>query len=383
MTRTQRPAALSLCVLATLATLHAPDSLAGTPTIRNVVDSTAPFTILTRPSINDSGTVAFAGAVPQPGDPQQPFRSFIYTVQNGNLTGHDITEAAPGSVQRVSINHFGSPFFLAGSSFYRLNSDDTVTRLNPAERFSGVTNFSAPLDSKAWAPVFSAVPAGGTLVGVFNGPDPVANRLDNPALHGPVTLFGTGPSGQARFLGRGSGGPGTLAIWEGPDPDDDLKLNLSNFSQVTRYSENRLGQVLFTGTPVGGAFGLFSGPDPVADRVADTTTAIWPAAFFLNDNGRMVILGQEGEGGRAALYSGTDPTIDRLLGLGDPLFGSTLESFGFNLADQEAFNNRNELAFGYTLANGDSGIAVLTVPEPGLAGATLFVALPLLLRRRP
>ena len=159
-------------------------------------------------------------------------------------------------------------------------------------------------------------------------------------------------------------------------------LDLSIFSNVEQYTENTRGDVLFTGTH-NGVYGLFNGPDPVADRVADTTTDLWPVRAFLNDNGQMVILGQPGQNGTAALYSGTNPASDRLLGVGDPLFGSTLQSFGFNLADQEAFNNRGELAFGYTLASGVSGVAVLTAPEPAALGLVAGGGLVLRRRREP
>ena len=54
---------------------------------------------------------------------------------------------------------------------------------------------------------------------------------------------------------------------------------------------------------------------------------------------------------------------DRVILEGDPLFGSTLSDIQFF---RNGFNNRGQIAFRYSLANGLAGIAVATaVPQLG------------------
>ncbi|MBA3484792.1 MAG: hypothetical protein H0T51_23575 [Pirellulales bacterium] len=68
-----------------------------------------------------------------------------------------------------------------------------------------------------------------------------------------------------------------------------------------------------------------------------------------------------------------------VIGHRDPLFGSTVENLGF----YRGFNNRGDVAFNYSLANGVHGIAVARViPEPASVALAPF-ALAAFARRRP
>jgi hypothetical protein len=376
VTHTHRRAAAFWTI--SVVALVAPAAPAQTPTVRNVADSTQPFFIFTRPAINDAGTVAFLASTGVPGDPNQPARAYVYRADaSGALTPVEVPVADVQSGQRIALDNSGTTTW-GGRTLMRVAPNGTVTRLaDTSGPFAGFGDFAAPR-ARAGPIVFEAALDGVLGHGVFNGPDPVANRLDNPATQTQVSLVGLGRSDAPRFLARQPGGGG-FGVYDGPDLATDRTLDLSRFSIVEQYTENDRGDILFMGSLSNGVNGLYNGPDPVANRITDTTGALWAARAFLNDNGQFIIFGQEGQGGRAALYSGTNPATDRILGLGDPLFGSTLQSIGFNLADQEAFNNRGELAFGYTLANGVTGVAVLTVPEPAALG---LLPAGLLLRRR-
>jgi hypothetical protein len=378
MSRTALSASLPLLVVSLLA----PRLCLAQPQVRNVVDNTAPFRIMTRPSINDNGTVAFLAATGQVGPPPSTVRAFVYRAKSdGTLCSVEIRVADATTPLRVAVDNTGTATFL-GSALLRVAPDGTISRLaDKAGPFSGFGSFASPPAGSAAPVVFSALLDNTFSSGIYNGPDPVANRLDNPSLQPSAELLGMGPDGSPRFRAAKPTGGDRNQIYKGPNPQTDLVLDLSNFSDISQYTENARGDVLFAASH-NGIFGLYNGPDPLANRVADTTTTLWGMSGFLNDNGQMVIFGQAGAGAIPALYAGTNPATDRILGVGDPLFGSTLQSIGFDLADQEAFNNRGELAFGYTLADGHTGIAVVTVPEPATLAALSLCALPIIGARR-
>jgi hypothetical protein len=132
-------------------------------------------------------------------------------------------------------------------------------------------------------------------------------------------------------------------------------------------------------TPGAFATVILTGPDPVADRFVDTKGPY--ANFFevlLNERGTIVFTASI-DGARTGIFTGPDLVSDKVIAIGDPLFGSTLG--GFSLVEG-GLNDGDQLTFVYFLNNGEQGIAVTTVPEPGvlLAGGLLITCIAL--RRR-
>ncbi|MCA9237510.1 MAG: PEP-CTERM sorting domain-containing protein, partial [Planctomycetales bacterium] len=81
---------------------------------------------------------------------------------------------------------------------------------------------------------------------------------------------------------------------------------------------------------------------------------------------------------------------DDILGLltvareGDPFLGSTITGLKFKngRADEyNGFNNLGQIAYWFQLANGNSGIALFTIPEPTTTALLALGGLTLLLRR--
>ena len=60
-------------------------------------------------------------------------------------------------------------------------------------------------------------------------------------------------------------------------------------------------------------------------------------------------------GDLVGIFTGGDPVADRVIAVDDPLDGSTVDSFG-PLAFDSALNNRGQLAFIVTLKDGRTGI---------------------------
>ena len=80
------------------------------------------------------------------------------------------------------------------------------------------------------------------------------------------------------------------------------------------------------------------------------------------------------------IFTGPDPIADKVIVHGDPLFGSTL--MGPDML-WGALNDHGDIAFRYRLTDGRTGIALARlVPEPTGLAALLAAAAPTLLRRR-
>ena len=160
--------------------------------------------------------------------------------------------------------------------------------------------------------------------GIFlgNGVDPLlqlARRLD-PTPDGNRRFPGTRPDGNGTFFGLGF-----------------------NFSEI---AVNDRGQIAFYAR-------LINTDNGAADDAG---------IFFFDDSLGLVNVIREGD-------AFLDSTILRL-------------NFGEQIREDEysGFNDLGEVAFAYTLVNGDSGIAIWTVPEPA-TGVLLLPGLMLFTRR--
>jgi hypothetical protein len=116
---------------------------------------------------------------------------------------------------------------------------------------------------------------------------------------------------------------------------------------------------------------VFVGDDPATDTIADTSGPYSSFSQPSIDNTGKVTFYAERDGANAGIFTGPDPVTDRVIGGGDPLFGST---------------DAGDVAFSYRLANARYGIGIAAVPEPSHASGSLVAAALLLgmraLRRR-
>ena len=84
-------------------------------------------------------------------------------------------------------------------------------------------------------------------------------------------------------------------------------------------------------------------------------------AVSLNNHGHIAFYGSLAFGG-AGIFTGPDPVLDKVIAVGDPLDGSTVAQLGFG---REGLNDRGQIAFWALLANGEQGVFVTNaVPEP-------------------
>ena len=72
------------------------------------------------------------------------------------------------------------------------------------------------------------------------------------------------------------------------------------------------------------------------------------------------------------IFTGPDKVADKVIGTGDPLFGSVVSAIAESQVAGRFLNDNGQVAFSYKLSNGLSGIAVATpvasgTPPPSLA----------------
>lgn len=234
--------------------------------------------------------------------------------------------------------------------------------------------------------------------GHFTGPNPGTDTLvDNS---GPFESFLSQPvmndGGEFAFVAKLDDvegedeevTTGATGVFAGPDPEADLIADTSGtFQRFTSLSPsiNSSGEVVFRGETVS-AQGIYRGPDPELDQIADSAGdyGVFGEAA-INDAGTVVFQADLDSGG-TGIFTGPDPMTDAVIRTGDTLFGAAVTDLLF--WGHGALNNQGEIAFVYELETGAMGVAV--APEPGAAAlsVTLVAALgacaaPRLRRRSP
>ena len=323
---------------------------AGGP-LTTVADTAGPFAdFSTLVSVNASGTVAFAA---------RP--------RAGGSGGAGVFTGAGGPVATVADD---SGRF-ADFSF-------VPPLLNvPAINDAGVVVFGASLR------------AGGH--GIFSGgaaaPGTFADTAGPFADFGPGGVSFTVPSinnaGTAAFVARlGTGAAGVFTAPAAGGPFATVVDSTGPFDQfVSGVDINDAGTVAFNayrdGSTGGGIYAAAAGGPvtTIADFTGDFGSFGAPAVNAAGDVAFLATL----DAGGVGIFTGDDPVADKVIAAGDALFGSTVTDLRFS----RALNDGGQIAFRYDLANGATGVAIATiVPEPAGVAVLLPVATTLRRRRR-
>ena len=127
---------------------------------------------------------------------------------------------------------------------------------------------------------------------------------------------------------------------------------------------NDSGAVAFAGRYLStlGVFVANGGKVATAVDIGNQASAtLTPGGFTMNNKGQVAYLAQFGVSPRVqGIFTGKDPVADRVIGSGDPLFGSTVMSIGTIGQAGKFLNDNGQVAFSFTLTNGLRGIAVAT-----------------------
>ncbi len=310
--------------------------------ITTIADNTGIYNRFGGPDINNSGVVSFSSMLDSGG-------SGVYT-KNGGL----VTTIATGgggsqfiSVGGASINESGTIAF--GGSKSRLNSGLYTSNGGPITTIlDGLNGESAFFEG------FAGINDSGTVGFMM--------REYEIGVGGPWIIY------------TGDGGPLTRVA----DSNDYGNMRLGE-------SINNSGTVIFSGyeqaTSKSGIFTSNGGPITPLELGTGLTWNGDGDAMAINNHGDVAFIGQNREGNSLprGIYTGPDPVADRVIREGDPLFGSTVTLLFY---ERLVLNDRGSIAFHYQLANGVRGLAVASVPEPACATLIAIAAAVLWQRRR-
>jgi hypothetical protein len=362
-------------------------------TFTKVAESTDSFFPLSAPVLNNNGTVAFVAALEY--FSHQDFLSVthqgLFTITDGTLTQIADTYSSFHTFETFAINDSGTVAFGAESD-ERIqgiftSSGGVITPIISAnEPFSSELN---GLDlNESGTIVFyrdsgfyfsSGIPAGiytslnGTLsplltvfeFGPFFGipPYPTINDSGTVAFQAVDSIYTT------------NGGTAISVI------DPTSFISLDSFVSI-----NNSGTVVFAGdftTEAGNVYtargGVFTARDGSLTTIATTDTFLDFYSVAINDRGTVVFSAEIGGGigGGIGLFTGSDPITDKVIAVGDEFFGSTISYLSFY---REGLNNSDQIAFYAQLANGTSGIYLAErrsepqpVPEPSSVLSILSV----------
>jgi hypothetical protein len=286
-------------------------------------------TIRGDPHISDNGTVCFAATLPPP--------AYYATVAG---SGGALTTIADST-----------------GPLYTTWADDSINA-------AGVVAFSADVRGGVRS-IFAG--SGGPLTPVFI-PDSASSAVF-PSINdaGSIAFVNRTPSQQ--ILYRSDNGVLTTIY----------SHSAGGIYSITPPSMNNQGQVAFSEVlSVSGTTAIYLGAGGPVSTVVDGSGPYSTFGIFkLNDLGQIAFVAAL-DSGIVGIFTGSDPVRDKVIAIGDPLDGTTVIALMFG----DGFNNRGQVAFQAWLADG-RGIEVRADPVPEPATLALFgiVILSLAVRR--
>jgi hypothetical protein len=334
---------------------------------RNIADSNGAFRFLSPTSINNGGTVAFLALLHAGGEG-------IFTGSGGSTITIASDSGPTLPFGNPSINDSGTVVFNSHSGILIGSGGSTTTIADTSGQFAG---FRDPSINDSGTVAFAAffdvggsgifTGSGGSITTIVDSSGEYESFTGSPSINAGGTIVFTArldDGGQGIFT-EGGGGP-TVTI-------ADIDGGFSGFGLDP--SINNGGTVAFTAGLSAGAGGIFTGSGGPTTTVADTSG---PFKYFsepwINDSGMVAFAAGLDDDVTSGIFTGDDPVTDKVIQTGDMLFGRKVFSLGFG----RGLNDRGDIAFLYVLTDGVRGIAVASlVPEPSafaiaMAASSLF-----------
>ena len=335
--------------------------------ISKIADTSGPFVNFGEPSINALGHVVFTATL------NNGTTGLYLATGNGLATLVDSTGALNHIDIRPDINNDDTVAFAAtldggGDGIFTIApGGPLLTIASEFNQFSPLTQLTIPAINNAGTVVFTAH-FDSDNQGVFIGGNvPITPVYDRS---GPFSDFGgetqINDVGQVVFNAQLDGGATGIFLGVG-GPTATIVDDQGNFRFFDSAAMDNLGNVAFRGvTRTDVQSGIFSGDG------AALTTLVNPAGPFdgvnpayLNDHGTYAFLGVVGPS-EFGIFTGPNPVADAVLLTGTPFDGATLNSIAFGFS-RRALNDAGQIVFKGILSDGRVGIYVATpiaVPEP-------------------
>ena len=287
-----------------------------------VPDGNDQFAAFGTPSINDAGVVAFIGV-----DDSSAFGA--YSGSGGALNTIVASNGLATPFDRPAINnsnavaYVAEDFSIGGAGIFVRDGGSTTTVANASGKFR---YFTRPQ---------------------INNAGDVAFTADHDAINTTGVYF------------RSKGGP-LVTIVEG----------FSAFTVSAYPSINDAGTVAFVRASQQHGVGVFTWNQGNLENVVDTLGPYYRFgdAVDINNEGTLVFQAYL-DNYKFGIYSGADPLADKVVEIGDVMFGRTVSY----LSSIPQINDRGDILFTYRLDDSTFGIALArAIPEPsGLLAASL------------
>ncbi len=275
--------------------------------------------------INDSNTVAF---VEQVSSPRAPV--WVLSTSNGSTSTHIATDPSSYGIGDdlfgdVAINNKGSVAFkeltFSHGGNFSLVISDGVNRTTIADENVYFKFLFDTFDLNNQGTVAfgaSLLDGGGSGIFTSNSITPIADTNGSFKSFGALSLNDGDNLAFHALLDDGSAGIFTSSN--------------GSFTTIADTS---------------GAFSSFS-----VHTFRSDGTFVSLDAPAINNNGT-VAFGAQLDTGEYGIFTGADPVADKVIAIGDPLFGSTVTSLGFS---NKGFNDASQIAFSAKLADGSGGV---------------------------
>jgi hypothetical protein len=337
----------------------------------NIVDSSGPLGFISQQfSMNNHGVVAFYAHE----DNSNGRGIFVGDGASTSVIAHS---SGPYSsflpLSRPAVNDSGIVAFIAnldagGIGVFKSDGVSTTTIANAATYGAGTFSHSPAINESGTVAFRGQLADLGRGIFTGSGGDItfVTAALSADESRGPSTYIGDDGfiaflDGTRRLAYADNGVVGTI-IERGVEVDlGTHRWPIASFNNISMSDNN---QIAFAAL-VGPLYGIYAVTDGVTTRIGDKLDQVRAGqGITINNSGDVAFVGSPRIGLSLGIYTGTDPFKDRVIGLGDPLFGSTVSSFGsWPLLE---INDRGDIAFFYRLTDGVAGIALARlVPEPG------------------
>lgn len=323
------------------------------------------------PSINDYGWIDFTAESPQGG-----IRAVNGPIGNGSPKVGLSTTFLGRSMTNNLPSHSDSTVYRANSPEI-VEADGIVIPVAPflATTSAEFTRFGDPvINNSAVVAFFAERDDGGSAIYIGSnatGISPIANSTGLFSSFGEVVSINN--AGEVALTAASGDFEALIVTADGLNNRYVATNSGEPFARFYTPWINDSGQVAFRAHRDDGQGGIYVGnPDGTFTTVAQTDGPF--AAFeypIINNQGQIAFAALIDAGANYGIFTGPDPIADKVIQEGDPLFGSTITQIGFF----RGMNNHGQIAFRYRLASGAQGIAVATPTAVPEASSLLLLAL--------